>query len=372
MSELPFSPLPISTLGSCFREVMNSYKYYWFLAILDQALTTHTGIISLDHLLSSMISKVWYPSSYFQLSFGRLDRLGSVVKQISEEYGIPGDAKSKEVKIKIDKLLLSDFAYIDQIRNLMNYVPYRFLRPFFAQELRGCIDHQVNQKIRQLADDAFQDPKQPCLYRFIKEPRKAIEIHPEWLKYLKQHHSILSGFCYWHLVDFLQKNNPNVPNISSKLFEPQVRVLSSAKTFWSMVIRKIGYVKCIYSNSILMVHEISLDHFLPWRFVAHDLLWNIIPTPKEINSSKSDCLPDFDYYFDAFAQMQFDAIHSITGEKRSDALLEDHLIAFGASSVEELSKFTLSEFSAKLRTIIAPQFQIAANLGFRTGWRYSP
>ncbi|MFO7585650.1 MAG: HNH endonuclease domain-containing protein [Anaerolineales bacterium] len=40
----------------------------------------------------------------------------------------------------------------------------------------------------------------------------------------------------------------------------------------------------------------SLDHFLPWRYVAHDLLWNILPASKSVNSSKSDSLPHLPRY----------------------------------------------------------------------------
>jgi HNH endonuclease len=36
----------------------------------------------------------------------------------------------------------------------------------------------------------------------------------------------------------------------------------------------------------------SIDHFLPWSFVAHDLLWNLTPVFGTTNSKKGDALPN--------------------------------------------------------------------------------
>ena len=47
----------------------------------------------------------------------------------------------------------------------------------------------------------------------------------------------------------------------------------------------------------LVDQKISVDHFVPWQYVAHDELWNLHPTTKSINSSKSNNLPVWDRYF---------------------------------------------------------------------------
>ena len=71
-------------------------------------------------------------------------------------------------------------------------------------------------------------------------------------------------------------------------------------------------------------NKFTIDHFLPWRFVTHDLLWNLVPTPKDINSAKSDRLPDLGRYFDSFAQLQFDAVQAVA-TTASAGLLEDYV-----------------------------------------------
>ena len=37
----------------------------------------------------------------------------------------------------------------------------------------------------------------------------------------------------------------------------------------------------------------TIDHFLPWSFVVHDLLCNLTPGESTTNSSKNDVLPEF-------------------------------------------------------------------------------
>lgn len=46
----------------------------------------------------------------------------------------------------------------------------------------------------------------------------------------------------------------------------------------------------IYIGQILTENDISIDHFVPWSYVAHDEMWNLNPTTKSINSSKRNNL----------------------------------------------------------------------------------
>lgn len=54
-----------------------------------------------------------------------------------------------------------------------------------------------------------------------------------------------------------------------------------------------------------MDQKISVDHFVPWQYVAHDELWNLHPTTKSINSSKSNNLPVWDMYFSQLAGLEY-------------------------------------------------------------------
>ncbi|QDW23951.1 hypothetical protein FFJ24_003550 [Pedobacter sp. KBS0701] len=50
-----------------------------------------------------------------------------------------------------------------------------------------------------------------------------LTIDPLWHGYLGGHAGILKAFCYWHLSLYLQKHNPNVPDIANKLIKPARR-----------------------------------------------------------------------------------------------------------------------------------------------------
>ncbi len=292
-----------------------------------------------------------------------------MVKLIGDHTDLAVDIAPKTVIETTLSLILSSEELKKPILELASYVPYRFLRPFFLQSLRGLVDWRVNSTIRQLAEQSF-DSSNPCLYRFVETPALSIEIHPDWLEYLQQHLTILNDFCLWHLVNYLQKHNPNIPNLAAKLFAPVQRDLRLAREFWNLVILRKGQVQCIYSGEPLHRGAYSIDHFLPWRFVAHDSLWNLAPTTPAVNSSKSDSLPDL-CYFERFAQLQHQAVQIVAHTPRCERLLEDYVLLFRIGEMSELREMSFTVFQEKLREAIFPQVQIAANMGFRTGWKYS-
>lgn len=368
---LPTSPkLPVHHLAASFNNVTNSYKFYWFLAILEHVKEKTTPVISIQALLASMVASVWYPTNYFYLSFGKQDRLSRIALHLKNATGQSVDAKKSQVLETTLACLSSRPNLNKEILSLGRFVPQRFLRPFFVTSLKGKPDWQVDKLIVELAASAFDDPVRPCLYRFQRPPAEAIEIQPDWFEYLQRHLNILYGFCLWHLVNYLQKNNPNVPNLTSKLFEPEQRDLKQARAFWRLVFGQTNSLVCIYSGQPMYEDDYSLDHFLPWRFVTHDLLWNIIPTPKNINSAKSDNLPRLDLYFDSFAALQYQAVQTVLQTSKT-RLLEDYAILFKKADINEIRELSAASFAATLRDTISPQIQIAKNMGFPADWSYS-
>jgi hypothetical protein len=77
MDNLPFDEhLPVEILSAGFRNVTNSYKFFWFLAILEHIQEDHSRVIPIDQLLARMVAWVWYPTNYFKLS----DTVGEFLK----------------------------------------------------------------------------------------------------------------------------------------------------------------------------------------------------------------------------------------------------------------------------------------------------
>ena len=56
-----------------------------------------------------------------------------------------------------------------------------------------------------------------------------------------------------------------------------------------------------------------MEHFIPYSFVSHDLIWNLIPADKKFNNSKSDKLPSLNKYFEPFFILQLSRLPGVCG-----------------------------------------------------------
>lgn len=353
--------LDISSLSSIFSDTTNSYKFYWFLAILDVLKEKPEAFISLDNLALRMVASVWYPLDYFKLSFGKQDDFKNIAQYLSGRISIDNNPNSLSLLGQINANFSEDERkkLIQRIRTVIRYVPYRFARPFFSNELCSVNDSQVNAKIKEFCNLNFTLQPQKAIYRFVDD---GIEINDCWIEYLQGHQNILRGYIFWHLVKFLHKNNPNVTGLTEKLTKPAFRNLSSANGFWKGYLKENPELRCIYSGISITKTNMSLDHFLPWSFVAHDQIWNIVPTLKNVNSAKSDRLPDYPLYFNSFAHVQYQAFQ-FHYHKEEFSILEDYSFLFG-QNLSEIKNAHFESFRNVLDKQIAPQLQTARNMGF--------
>lgn len=120
MIDLPNSDtLPIEKLSSSFDH-LNSYKFFWFLAILEHVREKQSRTISVDSLLSRMVAGVWYPTNYFRLSFGKQDRLGQLALQISESMNLPADTKRQDVVLALEECFIQNLSISRDIKACVN------------------------------------------------------------------------------------------------------------------------------------------------------------------------------------------------------------------------------------------------------------
>jgi hypothetical protein len=108
--------------------------------------------------------------------------------------------------------------------------------------------------------------------------------------------------------------------------------------------------------------EYALDHFIPWSFVVHDLIWNLLPAAKSVNSSKSNNLPSLDQFLAPMANLQQAALRLNYANNPSDKLLEDYQ-AFRCS-IEELVDAPQERFTELMKNEFTPMIQTAKNMGF--------
>lgn len=95
-----------------------------------------------------------------------------------------------------------------------------------------------------------------------------------------------------------------MPGISDKLYPPRERKLEKVKKYWKLL-SELAPIHEIYGENRLAPENISIDHFVPWSYVAHDEFWNLHPTTRAINSSKSNRLPEWELYFPRFAGLEY-------------------------------------------------------------------
>ncbi len=297
---LPDDPgISIATLSSVFRHTTNAYKYLWFLAVLECSRRhNHKKTrLSNEELFNEMLIKALIPSQHFRLSFGPSDKISYLLSNIISE----NDTTISEHSIRN---ILVEKCFTNEHSDLLRYVRYRLLTPWFSSYLNKSPDQQKNQIIKDLSISEFESLKPLYLIE-----NTHIEIHEKWLEYFQKNHTIIKGWVTLNWLNFLQSKNPSVPNIINKLGIPETRGrLTESRKWWSNIISSKN-IKCIYSGIILDDNNFSLDHFIPWTYVAHDEPWNLIPVAikPNVNSMKGNRLPSHDY-LEPFLNLQSDFI----------------------------------------------------------------
>lgn len=174
------------------------------------------------------------------------------------------------------------------------------------------------------------------------------------------------------MILYIQKRNPSVPGIADKLRPPQERKLEKVKRYWKLIL-PLEPVREIYGDQILTDTDISIDHFVPWSYVAHDEMWNLNPTTKSINSSKSNNLPDWDTYFEKLARQEFQSYQLIWKydivHKEFEKCAKEHINNEDIRYRVYRRGLVFPEFSGELKSIILPIYQSAKNCGFGS-WQY--
>lgn len=341
-----------------------SYKLFWFSGIFKEIIRGNQKM-TFRRVVCRMIAAAWYPLLQYHLDFGYSDNLNRVVTMIYNKYGLPSEAKEEEI---VEILYnLNDPEIERAMRDLFKFVPYRLLSPFYSDVLSGRNEREKNKLILDLSLNSDK-----ALYRILM-PQESIVVNDNWFEYIYKNQSIVLGWMNYKLIYFLQKKNPNVPAIPFKLSAPYQRNLTTAKKFWNEITEQQAIIdvytgKPLNNNYYCKYGEISIDHFLPWSFVLHDELWNLIPTFKNVNSSKSNKLPKLDLYMDDFCEVQFIAFNFVRKKKDSKKFLEDYLtinkkldLNAMIHATQEVSK---NEFNNSLKTTIFPLYQIAYNQGY--------
>ena len=341
MNQLPFSPdINNNALASIFNYTSATYKFYWFLAIVEEVESGNKEIQK-DRLFARMISNAWYPVKYFRLSFGSQDHISQLINDFFNSTSI----KVSDDKAEIRKCLneTKDITILKKLYHLDKNVPHKFLSPWFKGSKKSIYE-------------SSQLDFQNSIYHLFKNH---IIVNDNWYDYIRLNAKVIKDFIYWNLALFIQARNPSTPDVINKLIKPAKRnsLTKQRNKFWNIYLEKRPETKCIFTNEPLNPKNYHVDHFVPYSFVSHDLIWNLVPINSNFNTSKSNKLPLVKKYFDSFYKLQNDAIQ-VFGKSMPKNFKEEYLSVF--PNFEDNEQINYSQY----KDVISPLITVAHNNGF--------
>lgn len=365
--QLPYSEnLEIEYLSRIFDNTSECYKFFWFHAIVSKVLEGKQ-YITYEELIDEMIVDAWYMVVEYHLNLGPRDTLEGLVHYLHQISGL----KSSEKKENIINYLKNckDREVARRKRILTKNVPYRIQAPFM-DKIKG---KEWNVSENALISRINQERRLMYYFENLNGMQTTIHLNQEWFAYIHKNQKIIKGWLMYNIIIYLQKRNPSVPGIADKLCPPQERKLEKVKKYWKLLLT-LQPVYEIYGHMSLSDKDISIDHFVPWSYVAHDEFWNLHPTTRSINSSKSNHLPDWKTYFPQLARLEYFSYEMIWKydavrdefEKCAKEHLNDDMVRRKIYHAGQ----DFASFSNALEETVQPIYQSAKNCGFKD-WIYT-
>ena len=357
--------LRIEYFGHLFDNTSECYKMFWFQVIVEKILAGRTSA-SYEEIIDEMITDAWYMVAEYHLNLGPRDNLEFAVNRLVE---ISGFKPSEDKAVLLEYIRNCQDPEVLRYKKVLTYnVPYRLQAPFMDLKTD---DWKV--KTDKLIERINAYSR--LIYRFdqLDGLNTRIYFDEKWSEYIVRNQVIIKGWLKYNLVEYLQRRNPNVPGVIDKLYPPQERKLEDIKKYWKMIMTVSPVVE-IYGNGTLTEKDISIDHFVPWSYVANDEIWNLHPTTKSINSAKSNNLPRWDVYFKKLSGLEYLSYQLIRDyesiRKEFEKVKKKHLNSTAVEGRLYAPDLSKEEFEARLSEIVLPVYQSAKSAGFRE-WVYT-
>lgn len=170
-------------------------------------------------------------------------------------------------------------------------------------------------------------------------------------------------------IDYLQARNPGVPEVANKI-ELDVetsRNLQKVRKLWNCIADVVP-VYDYFSRKLISDEDFEIDHFIPWSYVSHNELWNLMPLEQSMNSEKNNKLPEWSCFKD-FATNQFLLNNCIYKYPKIKAVFDeckaDHLKAIWAQEKLYVYGININEFKTVLFKQLRPLYDSSNNLGYK-------
>lgn len=288
--------LDYRAFGSMLDHPTQCYKFYWLEAIMNLMLKKYR--FSFDEIFDEMIVSAWYTVTQYHLFLGpmiegeRRDAINRAIDVLIENTALNENSKPDEIRSVLKE---QNHLVLEYKRKLAKNVPYKLLSSFSSE-------------LTQDKGDAYRIEYIQILNKEIHLPYiiengvgigKCVVLQEAWIPFLMDNYLIIKNWIQYNKIQFLQMINPGVPGIINKLDDERnnVRHLERVRDLWNAHIEVSNKeIVDIYTGNKLE-STFDVDHFIPWSYVAHDEMWNLIPSNASVNRSKSNHLPEWDLYF---------------------------------------------------------------------------
>ncbi len=255
-----------------------TYKYAFFKSILDNVFNVdiETKLLSYDNIA------IRFTEIYWNLVLNY--HLRQEIKTSHHEY----TSVEKELFEFCKKY---GFDYSEK----QSIFPFESLRP----DLQIEITKKIKAQMMRYVVSAFCGDTDDQFYHFNKKDKsEGIILNPDVYIALVKYKSVFEKQNYYEWIKYLEKANLEEDSyaLANKLDASAERQNLNP---YRKVLIEFNQTKCFYCGKHL--HDDNdkaspVDHFIPWSFVKDDKLWNFVLACPRCNSSKSNILPEQDYF----------------------------------------------------------------------------
>lgn len=372
-----YNTLDIDGFSQMMKHPSYCYKFYWLEAIV-KLIAEDVHETTIDAIIDEMICNAWYSVCEFHIHLSGIKADGTVgdgleraILKLAELSHLHSSASKVEIINTIAKYNSEIKIYKNQLTNM---VPGRALSGFFTKSEKDVPwknNRKLTEYIRHIDKTVV---RLPYTFGDSSKLKKEVYFNEEWMHMIQDHTASIIGWIQFEKVKWLQKNNPEVPNLIYKLsfMDEKIRKLNRVRKLWEGIM-DINDVKDVFTGHKIVIGQYDVDHFIPWSFVMNDELWNLMPMDASLNVSKSNMLPKWDPFFDAFVNNQY-IMYQLIYERaelyrRFEACYKDNLHSIWACQELYRPGNSKEQFYHIFEKNVRPVYDSARRQGYKI-WDY--
>ena len=254
----------------------NTYKFALAKFLIDYAIKVEDLQLKLDNNTNYIIEYSTIAREFLRYYWHQI-----IKYKIRQNYNI-------EKSPLIVQILKSIFA------NEKTFQSYKDI----SEETKLTAENQIAKKCFSEVIPRFQNIgegnkviSKKTFYEYYYENENKIEVYPQAIKFFKENSIFLNEAVILEWARFLEKINPGLPELISKI-EGIIPQRSSLEKY--RIILSKYFQNCFYCEDPLNIENkklVHVDHVIPWSYIYEDELWNLVLACEKCNRKKYNSLP---------------------------------------------------------------------------------